>query len=329
MPPARILIADDERKEREEGLTTVALNLNGLIADTEPLLRNLLGEAIELVMNLAPDLGAVKADPTQLQQVLLNLARNAREAMPRGGTFRIATANSNPEDALTGPLSGPCVLLLVSDTGGGMDEATRAHLFELCFTTREPGQVTGLGLVTVAGIVEQCGGHIAVRSKPDQGTTFTLTFPRVDVPPTPVRPRGGAAGPRGTETVLVVEDQDGVRALTCRVLERQGYTVLQAPLGAEALTLVAGHSGPIHLLITDVIMPEMNGWQLAQRLAPLRPEMKVLYLSGYTNEVALPEDVLARGVAFQSKPFTVEALATKVRELLDGTEPGALSEPEA
>src|SRR5436190_8217116 len=308
---------------RRQVLAPKLLDMNAVVATMDKMLRRLIGEDVALVTELAADLGPVSADPGQLEQVLLNLAVNARDAMPQGGRLTIATANV----LLTEEYAerhhrlppGQYVLLAVSDTGVGMDEATQKHLFEPFFTTKEVGKGTGLGLATVYGIVKQSGGYIWVYSEAGHGTTVKVYLPRV----------AGAAQPlavaeaapelrRGTETVLLVEDAAPVRTLARKSLESCGYRVLDAADGRAALELSAGHAGGIDILVTDVVMPGMSGRELAERLAPLRPGMRVLYTSGYTDDAMVHQGVLRSGVAFLQKPFMPESLTRKVREVLDG-----------
>src|SRR5204862_2180346 len=300
---------------RQQVLEPKILDLKAAVTGTEKLLKRLIGEDIQLTTALAPDLGAVKADPGQLEQIIINLAVNARDAMPAGGRLTIEAANMEMGEvyvrghAPAGP--GRYVMLAVSDTGIGLDEQTKARIFEPFFTTKESGKGTGLGLATVYGIVKQAGGFILVYSEPGRGTTFKVYLPRVDEPAEPADARPALAEVRGgTETVLVVEDAASVRLVTRQVLERYGYTVLEAPTGDMALRLAAKHHGPIHLLLTDVVMPGLSGRQLAGQLSLLRSEMKVLYVSGYA-------DTVEPGAAYLQKPFAPEALARRVRDVLD------------
>jgi len=308
---------------RRQVLAPKVLDMNAVVSQMDKMLRRLIGEDVELVTQLARDLGPVSADPGQLEQVLLNLAVNARDAMPRGGRLTIETANV----VLTEEYSerhhrlppGQYVLLAVSDTGVGMDEATQKHLFEPFFTTKEVGKGTGLGLATVYGIVKQSGGYIWVYSEPGHGTTVKVYLPRVPgaAEPLPV----AAATPelrRGSEIVLLVEDAAPVRSLARKSLESYGYTVLEAADGPAALDLAARHPRGIDILVTDVVMPGMSGRELAERLAPARPAMRVLYTSGYTDDAMVRQGVLRAGVACLQKPFVPETLARKVREVLDG-----------
>jgi len=327
---------------RKEVVAPRLVDLNGIVASVHAMLQRLLGETINLVTVTAPDLGGVKADPGQMEQMILNLCVNARDAMPDGGRLTIRTANVDLDEAAARRWSdtkpGPYVMLEVSDTGGGMDRETRSRLFEPFFTTKEQGKGTGLGLSTVYGTVKQSGGHISVESEPGRGSTFSVYLPRVAAPvpaAEPRRPLEAAAtapaapstemhlAPGHGETILLVEDAQRVRAVVREILEMSGYVVLEARHGAEALEVSNQHAGPIHLMVTDVVMPQMSGRELAQRLATLRPDLKVLYMSGYTDDAIVRHGVLASGIAFLSKPFTPDALALKVRELLDGTPAGA------
>jgi CheY-like chemotaxis protein len=266
-------------------------------------------------------LGRIKADPGQVEQVILNLAVNARDAMPRGGRFTIETANADgpaPDSVgISSATPGRYVVLTVGDTGHGMSAETQAHIFEPFFTTKDPGKGTGLGLSTVYGIVEQSGGHIAVQSAPGRGTTFRIYLPRVDAAPVSDQsPPEVAVAPKGTETVLLVEDDEGLRSLAKEVLTVLGYTVLDAGHPAEAVSLAEGYGQTIDLLLTDVIMPQMNGRQLAEALVATRPALRVLYMSGYTAGAIGPGGVLEPGVHFLQKPFTPLGLGRKVREVL-------------
>ena len=312
---------------RQQVLEPRALDLNALVGNLEKMLRRLIGEDIELVTKPAAALGAVRADPGQLEQAIVNLVVNARDAMPKGGRLTIETADVELDRSYvtrhvpTQP--GPYVLLAISDTGVGMDGATKARLFEPFFTTKEPGRGTGLGLATVYGIVKQSGGYIWAYSELGHGTTFKIYLPRV--PQTAETPESTTSPPtpaRGSETLLVVEDQEEVRNLTKRVLEARGYTVLGAGNGFEALLIVDRHPTQIHLMITDVVMPGMNGRELAQRACARRSDLKVLYVSGYTGEAVLQHRLLEPGVAFLQKPFTPDVLARKTREVLDNAKSG-------
>jgi CheY-like chemotaxis protein len=310
---------------RQQVLAPKVLDLNEVVAGMDRLLRRLIGEDIDLRTSLAPVLGAVRADVSQLEQVIVNLAVNARDAMPQGGKLTIETTNAQIDEVYARQhgvqaAAGPYVVLAVSDTGSGMDAQTKARLFEPFFTTKPAGKGTGLGLATVYGIVKQSGGLVWVYSEIGHGTTFKVYLPRVGGAIESVRPRRqDGASLRGTETILVVEDQAEVRTLTRKVLEGRGYSVLVAAGGSEARGVAERHRGPIHLLLTDVIMPDMSGGEVARQLAQPRPETKVLYLSGYTDEAIVRHGVLEPGMAFLQKPFTPDALAVKVREVLDAT----------
>ena len=307
---------------RQQVLEPRVMDLKATIASTEKLLVRLIGEDIRLTTSLAPDLGAVRADPGQLGQIIVNLAVNARDAMPAGGRLTIEAANVEMDEAYVrghapaGP--GRYVMLALSDTGIGMDEQTQARIFEPFFTTKGVGKGTGLGLATVYGIVKQSGGFIWVYSEPGRGTTFKVYLPRVDEPAEAAAAPAVQAEPRrGAETVLLVEDAASVRVVTRQVLERYGYTVLEAPDGETALHLAAKHPGPIHLLLTDVVMPGLSGRQLVEQLARLRPDMKALYTSGYAANAIAHHGILESGIAYLAKPFTPETLARRVREVLD------------
>jgi CheY-like chemotaxis protein len=302
---------------RKQLLQPRIVDLNSIVLDTNKMLHRLIGEHIEVVTALGSDLGDVQADPGQVEQVLVNLALNARDAMSGGGTLTIRTANVAPEQVPTDEASGSFVVLSVTDSGCGMDDATRARIFEPFFTTKR-GTGTGLGLASVYGIVAQSGGFIDVASVPDEGTTMAVYLPRV------VRGRADHGGPvalrarvTGGETILLVEDEDGVRAAARRILAAHGYTVLEAFDGAEALTVAAGHAAVIDLLLTDVVMPRKTGPQVAAELLAQRPGLKVLYVSGYADEAIVPLSLAGADTAFVQKPFTHDGLAAAVRELLD------------
>jgi PAS domain S-box-containing protein len=307
---------------RKQVLQPRVLDLNTLVENMEKLLRRLIGEHIELITVLKPGGASVKADPTQLEQAVLNLVVNARDAMPNGGRLVIETAavELDPPYARRHRSARPGrhVMLAVSDTGVGMDAETQSHLFEPFFTTKPPGEGTGLGLATVYGIVKQSGGNIWVYSEPGLGATFKIYLPHADEPAQVVEPsRSRPALPAGSETVLLVEDEEEVRSVAREMLEREGYTVLEARQGAEALELAQRHPGPIHLLVTDVVMPLVGGRELVDRLGELRRETRVLYMSGHSEHLVIAERSDGGGVAFLQKPFRGEALARKVREVLD------------
>jgi len=306
---------------RKQVLQPKVLDLNAVVAEMGKMLPRLIGENISLTISAAPSLGRVKADPGQIEQVILNLAVNARDAMPQGGKLTIETANVELDETyarehLTAR-PGPHVMLAVSDTGSGMDPETQSHIFEPFFTTKELGRGTGIGLATVYGIVKQSGGWIWVYSEVGKGSTFKIYLPRVDEPEKAETPKARLGIHRGTETVLVVEDNESLRQLTCEFLVSTGYTVLVAQDGSEAIRITEQHAGPIHLLLTDVVMPGMSGHELAQRLAILRPDIRSLYVSGYTGDAILQQGVLEEGASFLAKPFTRDALAQKVREGLE------------
>src|SRR5438445_1650270 len=307
---------------RQQVLEPKVLDLKATVAGTEKLLKRLIGEDVQLTTSVAPDLGAVKADPGQLEQIIINLAVNARDAMPTGGRLTIEAANAEMDEVYVRSHAparpGRYVMLAMSDTGIGMDEQTKARIFEPFFTTKESGKGTGLGLATGYGIVKQAGGFIWVYSEPGRGTSFKVYLPRVDEAADPPVARPAMAEPRrGAETVLVVEDAAAVRMVTRQVLERYGYTVLEAPNGETALRLAAKHHGPIQLLLTDVVMPGLSGRQLAEQLSRLRPVMKVLYVSGYADNAIVHHGILDSGVAYLQKPFTPESLARRARDVLD------------
>jgi len=307
---------------RKQLLAPEVLNLNDLVANLEKMLRRLIGEDIDLDTDLAADLWLVKADPGQIEQVLLNLAVNSRDAMPQGGKLTIATGNAlfDVDPTRVNSQSRPVdyVLLSVQDTGCGMDDSTQTRIFEPFFTTKEVGKGTGLGLATVYGIVSQSNGHIEVSSQVNHGTTFHIYLPRhqeLALPAEGKDPR--AAEPRGTETVLLVEDEDMVRNLVRDMLVQAGYTVLEARHGAEAVRVCEQYGAPIHLVVTDVVMPEMGGTELVHRITRMRPQMKSLYISGYTDDALIRQGVRREEVSFLHKPFTRQVLTHKVRDILD------------
>lgn len=308
---------------RKQILQLKILNLNAVMIDLDKMLRRLIGEDIELCTLLAPQLGLVKADPTQIDQVILNLAVNARDAMPGGGRLLIETANIELDDhyARSHPevQPGSYVMVAVTDTGIGMDSGVLPHIFEPFFTTKPREKGTGLGLSTVYGIVKQSGGSIFVYSEAGRGTTFKIYFPLIEDMTGVLKPRLAAvATPRGSETILVVEDEEGVRMLVRTILAAHGYKVLQASRGKEALEVLAAQTAPVDLMITDVVMPEMSGRELAHHAAAVWPGMKVLYMSGYTDEAIVQHGVLDSGTPFLQKPFTHDALTRRVREVLEG-----------
>ena len=306
---------------RQQVVEPRVLDLNSVLAGMEKMLRRLVGEDIELVSIPAASLGKVKVDVGSIEQVIMNLAVNARDAMPVGGQLTIETANTTLDEAYAkdhlGVKPGPHVLLAVSDTGTGMDRATQARIFEPFFTTKEVGKGTGLGLSTVFGIIQQNGGSVWVYSEPGKGTSFKVYLPIVEGTVEEVRPTISPTTLRGSETILLVEDEDQVRAVARGILKRQGYRIVEARNGGEALLLCEKHPGAIDLLLSDVVMPQMSGPELAQRLAAVRPTMKILCMSGYTDDAVVRHGALEAGIAFIQKPFTPETLARKVREVLD------------
>ena len=307
---------------RRQVLQPQVLELNKLVTGMSAMLRRLIGEDIDLRLILPAAVGRVNADPGQMEQVLMNLVVNARDAMPAGGTLTIETANvqldRNSAGRHVAVRPGPYVLLAVSDSGVGMDEATQAHLFEPFFTTKSQGKGTGLGLSTVFGIVKQSGGSVQVYSELGKGTSVKVYLPRIGQPA--AAGPGGSSRPvaRGTETILVVEDDEMVRHLVRDALERDGYKVLEAAGPLEARSTAESYRGAIHLLITDVVMPKLSGRELAGQLGRRRPQMKILYISGYADGAVVTSGVLEKGVAFLQKPFTPAALTAKVREVIEG-----------
>jgi PAS domain S-box-containing protein len=308
---------------RKQVMKPQVVNLNTLLADLRSMLQRLIGEDIDLAVVLARDLGSVKVDPGQVEQLVLNLAVNARDAMPTGGTLTLETKDVEFDAAyaaMNAPMRpGPNVMLAVSDTGVGMEEATLNEIFEPFFTTKEPGKGTGLGLSTVYGIVTQSGGSISVQSELGKGTAFQIYFPRVEevAHKAPSAPRVKAE--RGVETILIVDDEQSVRHLTKHLLEFSGYKVLMAANGGEALEVLERHAGPVHLVLTDVVMPGITGPELVERLAHIRPSLKVLYTSGYADDAILRHGVFDEGTQFIAKPYTVTTLTRKVREVLDSS----------
>jgi PAS domain S-box-containing protein len=313
---------------RQQLIEPRILDLNTVVNDVEKMLRRVIGEDIELVCRREPALGQVRADPGQIVQVLMNMAVNSRDAMPKGGKLTIATSNVALDDSFVRLHSevrpGAYVMLSLADTGCGMDRATQTRIFEPFFTTKEFGKGTGLGLATVYGIVKQSNGYIYVQSDPGEGTTFRIYFPvaETEVPAAAAKAHALHDGPAGTETILLVEDEKPVREITRKILTMRGYEVLEAAHGVEALQISARAKGPIHLLITDVVMPHMGGRDLAARVSALHPETRVLFMSGYTDDAVFRHGILEADGAFLQKPFTMDAITKKVRAVLDDTRDG-------
>jgi len=307
---------------RRQAMEMKVIELNSLLQNLEKMLRRVIGEDVELVTVLADNLGRVKGDSGQIEQILLNLAVNARDAMPSGGKLTIETANVTLDETFRqnpiGLKPGHYVMISMTDTGLGLTQKVKEQIFEPFFTTKEIGKGTGLGLSIVYGIVKQSGGHILVDSGLGKGTTFRIYLPRVDEVVGEVEEKEVSGLPRGNETILVVEDEEEVRKLTARILRKQGYNVLEASQGKEALSLCEEQEGPIHLMVTDVLMPGLTGAELAKRFTQLYPEMKVLYMSGYTSDrFAIGHGNLEKGMEFIQKPFSIDRLAKKIREVLD------------
>ena len=309
---------------RRQVLQPRVVDVNDLVSNVEKLLRRLIGEDVLLATVLAKDVGRVRADPGQMEQVIVNLAVNARDAMPAGGRLTIETSNVDLGAAYAAEhrtvVPGPYVVLAVSDTGSGMSAETQSHIFEPFFTTKEVGKGTGLGLATVYGIVRQSGGSIWVYSELGHGTTIKVYLPRVDAPaePLPGPAITNAEDLRGTETILLVEDEPAVRGVARQVLIRQGYTVLEAPDGQTALAMIDGGGPRVDLVLTDVVMPGMSGRSLADHLISRLPGLRVLYMSGYTDDAIIRHGMLEPGLAYLQKPFRADALVRKVREVLNG-----------
>jgi len=305
---------------RRQILQPNILDLNQIVEDMDSMLRPLIGEQITLVTEPAPGLWPIKGDGGQIEQIIMNLAVNARDAMPRDGTLTIATANVHLDAASrrhTGAGPGAYVMLVVKDTGVGMDAETLARVFEPFFTTKERGKGTGLGLSTVYGIVRQSEGFIQASSAPGQGSVFTIYFPRVPPDSKAARRETAPRRPTGSETILLVEDEPALRGLVRTMLRRCGYTVLEAKHGEEALQICRSYGGRIDLLLSDVVMPGMNGSELAGRAAVLRPKLRVLLMSGYTDDVICRHGILEKGIPFLQKPFAPDALAQKIRDILE------------
>ena len=306
---------------RQQVVEARVLDLGTVLRGMEKMLRRLVGEDIDLRITAVSDLGKVKADQGHMEQVVMNLVVNARDAMPHGGPLTIEAGNVQIDDAYArerlGSSAGPHVMIAVSDTGQGMDKATQERIFEPFFTTKEMGKGTGLGLSTVFGIVKQSGGSVWVYSEPGRGTTFKVYLPRTDEVDRAPTPAGEMQTLRGSETILLTEDDDQVRAVAVGILKRNGYRLLEARNGVEAMELCAKHVGPLDLLLTDVVMPEMSGRELSERIKAIRPGVKVLFMSGYTEDAILHHRVLVPGIELLQKPLTPHSLVRKVRSVLD------------
>ena len=308
---------------RKQMLQPKIIDLNIVVANMEKMLRPIISEDIRLVILSDKNLELVKADPGQMEQVIMNLVINACDAMQHGGKLIMKTANVELDKAYArqhvGIKPGKYVMLSISDTGHGMDEITKTHIFEPFFTTKEPGQGTGLGLATVHGIINQSGGHISVDSEPEQGTTIKIYLPQTEViVERASQDHNSRTTAQGSESILLVEDENMVRDLAHRVLLSNGYTVLVADQGQEALEICRQYQGSIHLLVTDIVIPGgISGPELAEQLTSLYPEMKILYISGYPDKAVVRHSILETGVAFLDKPFTPDSLTRKVRDVLD------------
>jgi two-component system cell cycle sensor histidine kinase/response regulator CckA len=307
---------------RQQVLQPKVLDLNLVVAETEKMLHRLIGEDVELVTVLDPDLEHVKADPGQLEQIIMNLAVNARDAMPDGGRLTLRTENVEG-DAVDLP-RGRYAALVVSDTGTGMDADIQSHVFEPFFTTKDVGKGTGLGLATVYGIVKQSGGHVMLHSEPGEGTTFRIVLPAAEEPvSSSAEARASRSHAKAWQTVLLIEDDDVLRGALGETLREEGYTVLVAGGGREAILLATQHAGPIHAVVSDVIMPGMAGPEAVRQLTASRPDLKALFMSGYTDEAVARHGVLGPGSAFMSKPFPKDALLRRLLDLLQGPAPAA------
>jgi CheY-like chemotaxis protein len=308
---------------RQQVISPRPIDLNKIICELEPMLRRLIGEDVLLSTSFTPDLGIVRVDPGQVEQVVMNLAVNARDAMPRGGRLSIATSRLEIAEASgrtrAGMLPGSYACITVADTGSGMTPEVKARVFDPFFTTKDPGKGTGLGMAVVHGIVTQSNGYVELESEPGAGTRFSIYFPLVDarLEVAEMEDARAAELPQGSGTILLAEDEDALRNLLGQVLVECGYRVLQARDGKDALQLAQSHEGPIHLLVSDVVMPHLAGRELAERLQALRSEMKVLFLSGYTDDAVVRHGVLQAEFAFLQKPFSPVVFARAVRELLD------------
>ncbi len=312
---------------RKQMIEPRVLDFNALLADLDKMLRRVIGEDVEMVMVSGASLGAIKADPGQMEQIVMNLIVNARDAMPQGGCLTLETSNCDLDEAFVrrhaGARAGRYMMLQVSDTGTGMDTEVLSHIFEPFFTTKEKGKGTGLGLATVYGIVKQNEGYITVESERDKGTSFRIYLPRVAEAAEAVRVRENAVAPRGTETILVVEDEEAVRHVVREALRGFGYNVIDTGDPEECVRIAASHAGAIHLLVTDVIMPKMSGRDVADKIMAQRQDVKVLFMSGYTDNAIVQRGIVDSGLSFIQKPFALISLARKVRDVLDSENPAA------
>jgi CheY-like chemotaxis protein len=308
---------------RKEMIKAEVLDLERVIRGAEEMLRQLLRHDIAFEVNVAPGTRCIFADAGHIEQIVVNLVLNAHDAMPEGGTLSVTCANADLDEAHAdvhmGASPGPHVMLIVSDTGVGMSREATEHIFEPFFTTKPPGKGTGLGLATVCGILRQTGAHISVESELERGSTFRVYFPAIEDEPAKAKAEAAASaeGSGGDESILVCEDEEPVRRLTCKVLRTAGYTVLEAEHGRHALEVAAGHHGPIHLLVSDVIMRELNGRKLSQEMIRTHPGLRVMFISGYTDNVLDSDVSLGKGMDFLQKPFSPTALLQRVRKLLD------------
>jgi two-component system, cell cycle sensor histidine kinase and response regulator CckA len=306
---------------RQQVLEPKVLILNDVLADMDKMLQRILGADVDLLVLPAQLLGRVRVDPGSIEQVIMNLVVNARDSMPDGGKLTLETANVVLDEEYAkhhlGVAPGPHVMLAVTDSGTGIDKATQARIFEPFFTTKEKGKGTGLGLSTVFGIVQQSSGSIWLYSELGKGTTFKVFLPRVDAPVSLIPSNEPIPTLRGSETILVVEDDDQVRVLTCGILRKNGYDIIEARNAGEALLQSERHAGTIHLMLSDVVMPQMSGPELAKRVASIRPDMKILCMSGYAGDSIVRHGLLEAKMSYLQKPITVSALTSKVREVLD------------
>ena len=315
---------------RKQTLQPHPVVLNQIVKEFSKILRSLVGENIEMQLELNPDLGVAFVDQNQVMQVLMNLAVNAKDALPSGGVIKIETCNitlKETDERHKSQPAGSYIQLEFTDNGIGMDEETRLRIFEPFFTTKEAGKGTGLGLATVYGIVKQSDGFIWVKSEIGKGTNFKIQFPRIDQTPTIIKPENVIPIPRGNETILLVEDEEPVRRAAVEVLNVLGYQVFEAGNGIQAIQLAEIYKQPIHLLLTDVVMPKMNGKELSEKIKALHPETAILFMSGYTDDIIAHHGILDEKISFIGKPFSPSTLAIKVREVLGNQETNDSDEP--